>query len=665
MELERPVTRGQQERPITRWRREDRPMTKDSVANNYSDIAEHPKNRGEERPVSRRGMLSRQSPVMEERPYTQQNSMRPMTASRNVAMRPPSATAFAARNVAAPGTASRLATAMLQQPVNRISTAMSLTGAQVSVVDRPITQQGLSGLRTGTRGPQMRQVQDKRYFEGLLQMKIRDLSQEITRLSREIDSQSREQSTFLVYDKRVKEMAAELTELQGQLADYNLVVDKVNTDTERSDVDAECSELKVQNDQTMTQLEHLFSQRQQREAQINQLEKEIEQEQHMTDNLLAAMSPPLREHYRELQQGNNQLQQQMETLQQELDALTNKKTDLDDQLSLSQVKQETVRLHHKLKEAEEKRESLLEEEKTRSTPAQEREQLLQRVKDDNAEMATMERQIGEIHDLIRKKRDELDQIEQDLDESQSERHQKYRELRRREETMEQFLSTFDESRDQEMARITELESSIVTALQQMSRNLAHSGHLPSVDDFATMKDNLAFKEGELEKSRKTVEGLSKEQQQLQQNLQKVEALEEKIKVEMETLRKRMDNMQSEMGTLSDLDSLRDHAQEKRTMLDEESKVLVQLKGPAQLALLEAEMKHENLQKRLNENETYAQLSNLERKLAQLEQNNFAIQEFIASKKSETDYEPLKEKVYKLTQDYNTTVKENIRKGGMV
>ena len=71
------------------------------------------------------------------------------------------------------------------------------------------------------------------------------------------------------------------------------------------------------------------------------------------------------------------------------------------------------------------------------------------------------------------------------------------------------------------------------------------------------------------------------------------------------------------------------------------------------------------QKQLNENETYAQLSNLERKLAQLEQNNFAIQEFIASKKSETNYEPLKEKVYKLSQDYNNAIKDNIRKGGVV
>ncbi len=36
----------------------------------------------------------------------------------------------------------------------------------------------------------------------------------------------------------------------------------------------------------------------------------------------------------------------------------------------------------------------------RGTPAQERERLLQQVKDDNAEIATMERQIGELQDKV-------------------------------------------------------------------------------------------------------------------------------------------------------------------------------------------------------------------------------------------------------------------------
>lgn len=57
----------------------------------------------------------------------------------------------------------------------------------------------------------------------------------------------------------------------------------------------------------------------------------------MTDKLIEAMSPMLRERHEELQKTNNELQQQMETLQQELDSLSNRKSILEDQLSLSQV----------------------------------------------------------------------------------------------------------------------------------------------------------------------------------------------------------------------------------------------------------------------------------------------------------------------------------------
>lgn len=79
----------------------------------------------------------------------------------------------------------------------------------------------------------------------------------------------------------------------------------------------------------------------------------------------------------------------------------------------------------------------------------------------------------------------------------------------------------------------------------------------------------------------------------------VEALEEKIKTEMETLMKRTATMRGEMETLSDIDSLRDHAQKKRVLLDEERKILLQLKAPAQLALSEVQMKLETLQVRLS------------------------------------------------------------------
>ena len=77
-------------------------------------------------------------------------------------------------------------------------------------MDRPITQQGLSGMKTGSRGPQ-RQVQDKSYYMGLLRSKIGELTTEITRLNGDIEVMKQDQSSFLTYDKKVKEIAQELT----------------------------------------------------------------------------------------------------------------------------------------------------------------------------------------------------------------------------------------------------------------------------------------------------------------------------------------------------------------------------------------------------------------------------------------------------------------------
>lgn len=55
------------------------------------------------------------------------------------------------------------------------------------------------------------QVQDKSYFLGLLRTKMNEVVTEIEKLTSEMENMKQEQSTFLTYDKRVKEMAQELT----------------------------------------------------------------------------------------------------------------------------------------------------------------------------------------------------------------------------------------------------------------------------------------------------------------------------------------------------------------------------------------------------------------------------------------------------------------------
>lgn len=78
-----------------------------------------------------------------------------------------------------------------------------------------ITQQGLSSRTrsstAGLRGPGRRQVLDKRYYEGLLQLKIQELTNEIASLRKETENSNKEREDIMIYDKQNKERAKELT----------------------------------------------------------------------------------------------------------------------------------------------------------------------------------------------------------------------------------------------------------------------------------------------------------------------------------------------------------------------------------------------------------------------------------------------------------------------
>nr|KAF6433605.1 intraflagellar transport 74 [Molossus molossus] len=74
--------------------------------------------------------------------------------------------------------------------------------SQIKVADRPVTQQGLSGMKTGIKGPQ-RQILDKSYYLGLL---------------------------------RAETLAVEIKEFQGQLADYNMLKAQNDRETQSMDI---------------------------------------------------------------------------------------------------------------------------------------------------------------------------------------------------------------------------------------------------------------------------------------------------------------------------------------------------------------------------------------------------------------------------------------------
>ncbi|XP_008436706.1 intraflagellar transport protein 74 homolog isoform X3 [Poecilia reticulata] len=533
--------------------------------------------------------------------------------------------------------------------------------AAIKVADRPVTQQGLSGMKTGMKGPQ-RQILDKSYYLGLLRSKINELTTETSKLHKEIENYNQENSVYVSYEKRAEGLAAEIKDLQGQLADYNMLVDKLNTNTEMEEMINDYNMLKAQNDIEARSIDSIFTERREREEVLRAIEEEIRRERQVAEEVVQAMPSAKRDKYFSMTTANEELLQELAVLQEELDVLVTRKEDYEAELSHSQIKQEMVRLHETLASLEGKRNAMEDEHRSLGSPQEEREKLLKQVKEDNQEIASMERQLTEIRDRKRQISEDIRNLDQDSEAAQGECQQKYKELKRKEEEIDRFLDSFEESRAEEQEKLTRSQEDIVSLLEHCSRNMLRLRHVDTVtaSELKNMQEVLVSKETEVVQSESTARGLTTESRRLQQDLEKVQQLEGKISAELSTLKEQVSTMETELLTYRDLDALRRSADDKRKRLQEERLTLSQRRDFFLQLLEEMNQKHEALKTKLQENETHAQLTNLERKWQHLEQNNFVMKEFIASKTQESDYESVAKVVYQQVADYNKSLVEALQ-----
>ncbi|KAG8455119.1 hypothetical protein GDO86_001363 [Hymenochirus boettgeri] len=565
-----------------------------------------------------------------------------------------------------PPTANRISTAMLPgsaRPGTRGVPIVGGTGgalsAQIKVTDRPVTQQGLSGMKTGVKGPQ-RQIMDKSYFLGLLRNKVNELSTEMTKLKKEIDTNNQENSVYLSYEKRAESLALEIKEHQGQLADYNMLVDKLNTNTDMEEVLNDYSMLKSHNDREAQSIDIIFTERQSKEQLIQNVEKDIELEKQAADGIIKNMSEEKQALYLEMKARNEQLLKELDIQQQELDSLNAKKESLEAEIAHSQIKQEALQMYEKLHELESRRDQTIADNKNMGSPQEEREKLLKQVKEDNQEIASMERQLTDIKEKAKQLSEELGRLDMELEEHQGEKKQKYEVLKKREESMDKFLTSYEQSKNQELERKSEVEANIAILLEHTSRNINRMKQISSVtaEELRIMQEDLSFKETEMHKSQSTAKNLTSESQRLQQDLLKVEQLESKINTELTSLKEKIQTMTEDLKIYRNLDALRTSAEGKKKKLQEDKIALSKRTDTFKKIMEQLNSEYEKLKLQLQENETHSQLTNLERKWQHHEQNNFVMKEFIATKSQESDYRNVMKNVTKQIAEYNKILTES-------
>ncbi|NXN85535.1 IFT74 protein, partial [Bombycilla garrulus] len=384
--------------------------------------------------------------------------------------------------------------------------------SQIKVADRPVTQQGLSGIKTAMKGPQ-RQIMDKTYYLGMLRSKTNELTSEINKLQEEVEMYKQEKSVYLSYEKRAETLAGEIKDFQGQLADYNMVVDILNTSTDIAEVIRDYNLLKVQNDRDAQSINKIFTERQ---AALVECYCCVVRESVTLQKLIvyvhlifpSSINLPLIFI-------KNSCFKELVVQQQELDALNVKEESLRAEIAHSGVKQEAVVLYEKLHEVKERRDRMIAEDKNMESPQEERERLLKQarreniVKDDSQKIASMERQLAEVKEKTDYFKKVIQRLDMDMENHRGEENWKYKELKKKEESMDNFLETFEDVRNQELEGKAQIEANIVALLEHSSRNLNHMKQISSVtnQELKIMQEDLTFKSNEMQKSQSTAKNL--------------------------------------------------------------------------------------------------------------------------------------------------------------
>ena len=91
-------------------------------------------------------------------------------------------------------------------------------------------------------------MQDSNYFAGLLRSKIAEITQEIGSMRTDTERGARDSSLIIQLERRFEGAVKEVRSLEGDLADYNLAMDKSRTNVEASEIQGHLAVIKRRNE---------------------------------------------------------------------------------------------------------------------------------------------------------------------------------------------------------------------------------------------------------------------------------------------------------------------------------------------------------------------------------------------------------------------------------
>lgn len=161
----------------------------------------------------------------------------------------------------------------------------------------------MSGIKVQHQGPG-RQIYDRSYFYNLLKNKNSEIVSEIEKMKQEVEQINKDNQNYLTLERKYETLIKDVRKYEGELADYNLALDKHRSDTKPEDIEALYLHIKNQNDKQRSHLDILFAEKRDRETEIQQYEAQIQEINYQNEARLNDLDPEQRNDYEKLKEEN-------------------------------------------------------------------------------------------------------------------------------------------------------------------------------------------------------------------------------------------------------------------------------------------------------------------------------------------------------------------------
>ena len=480
---------------------------------------------------------------------------------------------------------------------------------------RPLTSTGLMAPKTA-RGKSgiRRQIPDKSYFVSLLRNKINELSAEIATLSKECESMTNEEARIGVYHRKAETLAKELADLTNELGIYNEFNDRLRLKEDENEIKEDIKTLKAQNDEYMEKLEISYEKKKKREELIANYENELKQIQNNWINLKRQFTPEDNKTFESLEKTNEKLRLQCEQLESEISVWREKRNKIEvNSNSDSLIRREILQSVARLRDLEKQKNHLVNE---NSNTGDERGRLLAQVKRDNNEIAAMETRMGILKDLIQEITSELQSYE-DVGAAL-----KFKELKKKEESIDKFLTEFPDQKNEDIQRIESTGEEINDLTGRLSRCLNHIDNLTGNVKERDSSENRPLS------GKESVESLKDERRKLELDLNKIEQLESKVNSEMDTLKTKIDNFEKDIERYSDIPKLKAEIEEKLANREADKQRLAQMSEELGKSCQELKSQMTAVKTSIDNNDINKKIRSLETKLQDILSTNESIKSSI-------------------------------------